>query len=198
MTFLSVHTVRIHVLNKVQLIWCHKLCLPISVSCSAPPELVQPVQDEHRLYYTENLNISCECKGIPAPDVNWVTINQDFAKQNSVGLPNSGTCLGIYHSDQYISWSTDVSEESKKDANGLELKCECSHSGGNLVDRATVLNVQCKYASASFVDRLLSLCQNVPAVADQSTFSQHTDTMLYVVCGTFLSQLAFSSSMILL
>ena len=139
---------------------------------SASPQLVQPVLDQHKLYYTEDLNISCECKGIPAPDVNWVTSSRDFAKQTAVGLPSSGECLSIYHADQYIIWSTNVSDESRKDANGLELTCECSsHSGQNLVDRVTVLNVQCKYASAvakCLVNRLLSTskrCLNVPAVA---------------------------------
>ena len=116
---------------------------------SASPELVQPVLDEHRLYYTENLNISCECKGIPAPDVNWITISPAFATQNAIDLPNSGECSGFYHSDQYIGWSTDVNAESRKDTNDLELKCECSHGGENLVDRVTLLDVQCKYLTAA-------------------------------------------------
>ena len=112
---------------------------------SAPPEVIQPVLDEHTLYYTENLNISCECKGIPAPDVNWVTSSPAFSKQNAIPLPNSGECLGIYHSDQYLIWSTDANDDSRKDANGLELKCECSHGGESLVDRVTLLDVQCKH-----------------------------------------------------
>ena len=111
---------------------------------SASPEFVVPVLDEHMLYYTEDLNISCECKGIPVPDVNWVTSSPAFSKQNAIPLPNSGECSGIYHSDQYLIWSMDANEESRKNANGLELKCECSHSGENVVDRVTLLDVQCK------------------------------------------------------
>ena len=129
--------------------WCCVLCL-------ASPELVQPVLDEHRLYYTENLNISCECKGIPAPDVDWVTSSETFTTQNAVGLPNTGECSGIYHSDQYIVWSNAANEESKKDANGLELKCECSHGSENKVDRATVLDVQCKYTTFTYCKSFFS------------------------------------------
>ena len=108
-----------------------------------------PVLDEHRLYYTENLNISCECKGIPTPHVNWATSSTTFSKQNVTGLPNSGECSGIYHSDQIILWSIDADGDSRKNANGVELKCECSHDGDDLVDRATVLDVQCKYTTDS-------------------------------------------------
>ena len=119
-----------------------------SVSYSASPELVEPVLDEHTLYYTENLNTSCECKGIPAPDVNWATSSTTFSKQITC-LPNSGECSGVYHSDQYIVWSIDADDHSRKDANGMELKCECSHDGDDLVDRVTVLDIQCKHVNDS-------------------------------------------------
>ena len=97
------------------------------------------------VYYTEALNLSCECRGIPKPDVQWLynTTLGVFNVNDIHDIANSGKCNNTVHSGSELTWA-EGGEEARKGASGEVVTCHCDNDVGSPVQTRTVINVQCE------------------------------------------------------
>ena len=109
----------------------------------APPALENPSVTTKVVYYTDNLDLPCVCQSIPAPDVSWVGYDADVFKTIDESLPNIGDCNNILRKAQSIDWLVEPGD-SRKSADGSDLRCYCRNKAEQIVEAVTHPNVQCK------------------------------------------------------
>ena len=108
----------------------------------ASAEVVTAFASSTTLYYTEDLSLTCECKGIPRPSVVW-EFNEGldvFTSDDPVDGGTSGDCNNLLHASRLLHWS-EANDEAKKISDGESVTCRC---GGHQDSKATTLDVQCK------------------------------------------------------
>ena len=98
------------------------------------------------VYYTNVLNLTCECRGIPKPDVQWIynASQSVFAHTDIMDISNTGECNNTMHSASELTWAVGGSEDARKDVDGETVTCLCDNGVGSPVQTATMIYVQCK------------------------------------------------------
>ena len=94
------------------------------------------------VYYTDDLYLICECKGIPHPTATWEfneDLNDVFTADDAFDAGVSGVCNNLLHSKTMLHWS-DSDYAARKDADKQSVTCRC----GENADVTTSLEVQCK------------------------------------------------------